>query len=292
MRIAFLWDGVKTHYGKRFEDGLYLALKRLEVNNGIGYFEPTDSYHIDLFKPDRILFWGALSEPCVERVIQYPYKKAICFAGGAIEAGNVGGWDLFFTESEINEKELKQFNQPFKRAFGINEKIFVPHKTKKKYDAIFWGAFAKWKRPELFAEAVKDNGIAIGQHQDHEKECYQVCEEMRVDVRDELPRRELVNYINQSRVAVNPSNFWGGGQRMTLEAMACDIPVVVMDDSPKNKEYVDESGFGLIVEPNCDNIKTAINLLKNKKINSRKYIESKWTSKHYADNLIKGLKAI
>jgi glycosyltransferase involved in cell wall biosynthesis len=293
MRIAFLWDGVTEHKGKRFKDGLWLALKHLEKNNKVGYFEPLDRYKIDIFKPDVILFWGALCEECVKTVITYPYKKAICFAGGPIEPENSIGWDLFFTESEINERELEALGIPYERAFGINERIFKPKKLEKKYESVFWGAFAKWKRPELFAEAIRENGIAVGQHQEHEPECYEICHEYGVGVLDEQPREFIVNLINSSHTALNPSNFWGGGQRMTLEAMACGVPPIVMSDSPKNCEYVEESKFGIICEPDVNSIRSSLE--RAKKQNPQDgidYIKSKWTSEHYAINLLKGLKKL
>ena len=80
---------------------------------------------------------------------------------------------------------------------------------------------------------------------------------------------------------------------MTLEAMACNVPPIVMSDSPKNVEYVEESGYGLVVDPNPEAIRDAIDRLKPVKEHSgRKYIESKWTIQHYADALIKGIKEI
>ena len=49
----------------------------------------------------------------------------------------------------------------------------------------------------------------------------------------------------------------------TLEAMACGVPVVCMEDSPKNREYVEESGFGKVVYPNKEEIKRAVEEIKN-----------------------------
>lgn len=291
MRIAFLWDGVSTNQ-HRFSDGLYLALKRMEVDNKIGYFEPEDRKGIDEFKPDVLLYWGALCENKKELVTTYPYKKANCFAGGPIDSTNIHGFDLYFTESTVNEDEFKAFNKPYIRAFGINEKIFKPRKLKKRYTGIFLGAFAKWKRPDLFAASVGESGIAIGQHQVHEPGCYNVCKSWGVKVLEEVPRNDLVRYLNQSETAVNPADVWGGGQRMTLEAMACNVPPIVMSDSPKNMEYVKESGYGIICDPDIDQIKDAIEIAKKQKPIGRDYILSKWTSKHYADNLIKGLKQL
>ena len=110
---------------------------------------------------------------------------------------------------------------------------------------------------------------------------------------EEQPRKVIIDFIRQSHCALNTSEFWGGGQRMTLEAMSCGIPPIVMSDSPKNCEYVEESGYGIICNPDIQEIKEAIE--KAKEIKSMKgynYIQEKWTSKNYADNLLKGLKNI
>lgn len=292
MRIAFLWQGITEHYGKRFEDGLYLALKHLEDNHTIGYFEPEAYDKIKEFNPDVLLYWAALCENQKPMVQEYPWKKAIAFAGGPIDATNVDGFDLYFTESEVNEREFKTFDKPFMRAFGINERIFKPEVAEKKYDGIFWGAFALWKRHDLFAETLLDKGIAIGMHQSFEPQCYEICKFFGTETRDEMPREKLVSLINSSKFALNTANNWGGGQRMTLEAMACNIPPIVMLDSPKNREYVEESGFGFVSEPHADSIREVMKqaeALTGGGNEGRKYIESKWTSQHYADALEIGL---
>lgn len=291
MKIAFLWDGVRNHYGLRFKDGLWAALQILKEKHEIRIFEPITSEEpmIHAFRPDVILYWGALIENSKPFVASLPYKKAMCFAGGPIEAHNVDGFDLYFVESEQSELEFKAFNKPFLRAFGVNEQLYVPQDLEKRFDAYFCGTFALWKRPKLFAHSVGNKGVWIGIKQAHEKECYEVCEQNGVEIHDELPRNETLEFINSSYTALNTADFWGGGQRMTLEAMSCNVPPIVMSDSPKNMEYIDESGWGLIVEPNEDAIREAIRKLKGQPCNSRDYILSKWTAQHYADALEQGL---
>jgi len=178
------------------------------------------------------------------------------------------------------------------RAFGVNEKIFQPMNVEKKYDACFAGSFSKWKRPELIAP-LGNNLIAMGQFQETERECYEVCQETGVTVKPIRDREDVAIAINQSHCVVNPADFWGGGQRLTLEAMACNIPPIVMSDSPKNCEYVEESGFGLIVNPDPNSIKEAIKNLKSDPMTGgREYIMSKYSSKIYAEQLEKGLTSI
>ena len=75
--------------------------------------------------------------------------------------------------------------------------------------------------------------------------------------------------------------------------LACGIPPVVMSDSPKNREYVEESGFGVVAEPDVDSIRKAI--IEAKKQDPQKgidYVTNKWTSQHYADNIMIGINRV
>lgn len=291
MRIGFLWEDI-TNSRHRLTDGLGKALQVMKERHTIQGFEPDDMERIFAFKPDVLLYWAPLCARTKDLVVTYPFKKAIAFAGGAIEPENVNGFDLYFTESKINEDEFTKFGKPWKRAFGIDEETFSPRNVAKIYDGCFAGTFALWKRPQLFAEALGKKGVATGIHQDHEKECYEVCLKHGVEVHDELPRREVAELINNSYTVVNTAEFWGGGQRLTLEALACNVPPIVMSDSPKNREYVEESGYGMVVDPNPNAIREAISRLKGKPCESRDYILSKFTYRQYAKDLEDGLCSI
>lgn len=286
MRIAFL----APYATKGVDDGLGAALHILSEKHTIGYFDPEDFNSIEAFKPDRLLHHAAFTEDATQVVSAYPWKKALCFGGGPVE--HIQPYDLYFVESEINEREFQAKGKPWMRAFGINDKLFTPMKLVKKYDACFAGSFSAWKRPELIAP-IGARAIAIGQFQKTEKECYEVCQQTGVVVKPLKSRFEVATAINESYTVVNPASYWGGGQRLTLEAMACDIPPIVMNDSPKNSEYVEESGFGLIVNPDTLSIEDAIaNIKKDPMTGGREYIMSKYSSKIYADQLEKGLSSL
>ena len=120
MRIAFLWDGIEEHMDKRWNDGLRLAMKHLEKRHKVGYFEPLDRRGIDEFKPDVLLHWAALCENSKPTVVEYPYKKAICFGGGPVDNSNVHGYDMYFSESEVNDVDFEEHGKRWMRAFGIN----------------------------------------------------------------------------------------------------------------------------------------------------------------------------
>lgn len=293
MRIAFLWDGI-SRMQDSWRDGLWLATEILKENHELERFEPDATDDIVEWGPDVILYWGALQERLKHHVLKLPYPKANCWAGGPIEPEHLGGIDLYFIENQVVQNEFAQYGAPTMIAFGVNEKWFNKQRRKKIYKASFAGAFAAWKRHELFADSFDHTdwkGICFGQMQEHEPHCYEYPKSKGIIIKDRQDPREVAKIINQSEYVLNPASYWGGGQRLTLEAMACDVPPIVMDDSPKNCEYVDEAGFGHIVSPSSHEIRPLL-AQEPQKEGGRKYIKSKWTGRHYAENLEKGLLSI
>lgn len=291
-RIAFIWqDGPR--YDWQWHDGLWAAMKILEKDFEVGYFTPYEVAKVVAFVPDVILFWGAATDNNASKVLAWPFKKkCLLFGGGALSADLVSGWDMVFVESWLDEYTLSSSKMPFRRAFGVNEALFHPQTLPKRYRAVLAGTFAAWKRHDLFAKSVGHGGVAIGIKQDHEKWCYEVCEKEGVRIFEELPRSEIARVINESDVALNTADRWGGGQRLTLEAMACNVPPIVMSDSPKNAEFVQEAGFGVVCQPDVDSIQKAMVEAVAQPKTGREYILSKWTSQHYADALKDGIKTI
>jgi len=303
MKIALIWQGLNGRYGQ-WEDGLYAAMKILEKDHKVRYFDfPLEGIHD--FKPDVVLYWEAICTidgkdgANYRSVIDLPYKKALLFAGGPFNARNAYGFDLYFVESKINEEEFEALGLPWKRAFGVNTQIMKPMNLEKKWDGIIHATFADWKRHTLFADALGDKGLAVGRVQEFDKNGYNQCLERGVTIMYEQPPEKVAELINESHAVVNTSSYWGGGQRCTLEAMACGVPVIVMSDSPKNMEYVVESGGGYWSDPNAEDIKKRLEVLvtvpkKAKEIGERgyDYVQSKWTEAHYAQALLEGINQI
>lgn len=302
MKIAFIWQGFSGRYGQ-WQDGLYAAMKLLEKEHEVKYFDfPLKDIHE--FKPDIVLYWEA---PVTNKgrdadnwfsVCALPYKKSLLFAGGPLKAIDVKDFDLVFVESQINEEDCEREGIPYKRAFGVNTQIMKPMDLEKKYDGILAATFASWKRHELFAEALQSKGLAVGRVQEHDLNGYNRCKQLKVNMLDEVVPEELAKLYNQAYVAVNTSEYWGGGQRMTLEAMACGIPVIVMADSPKNREFV-EKGGGDVVEPNAEAIRAQVQKYKDDPTwtkwwghQGRLIVLQNWTEKHYANALLEGIESI
>jgi len=290
IKVDFVWFGITGRYGI-WKDGLWAAMQILEKEFDVEYKEPTAD-----IRPDAVvLLWEA---PCTinhpengiwyKRICDLPNKKALLFAGGPLKQEWMWQFDHVFVESAINAEECDVQGVKHSTAFGINSDIFKPMEVEKIYDGIHHGTCASWKRQWLVGEAVGNKGLIVGRGQETDPFPFDRCKELGCTVLPETDPTELVVLMNQSHTCLQTSDYWGGGQRCTLEAMACGIPPVVMMDSPKNREYIEESGFGIVCEPDAQSIKNAVNELKTNPPNpqvGRDYIESKWTPQHYADSL-------
>ncbi len=297
VKITFLWYGITGRYGI-WKDGLYAAMKLLEKDYDVTYQEPTEPVDPKAI----VLLWEAACTSqsrengwWYQAVQALPNKKILLFAGGPIQKEWLAGFDHVCVESKINADEMEALGVPYSTAFGINSDIFVPMDLEKTYDGIHHGTCASWKRQWLVGETLKDKALIVGRGQESDPTPFERCRKAGATVLDEKDPEDLVILMNSSLACVQTSDFWGGGQRCTLEAMACGIPPVVMTDSPKNREYVEESGFGIVTEPDNASILAAVESLKASPADpskGRKYVESKWTPRHYADNLRKAIKSV
>ena len=290
LHVGLVWQGFNGRYGV-WRDGLYASMKRIEETHYVHYFEPWDDFR----GMDVLLYWEA---PCTtlgensayyKKVQNTPIRKALLFAGGPIEAQWLWGFDHVFVEGEFNKREFDALGIENSIAFGVNDEIFKPQKQQKVFDGFMQATFAGWKRQPLFAEALGERGLLCGRYQETDQSPWR--DSSKAVRLPEMPAEGVASLINASHCVVNTAEYWGGGQRCTLEAMACGVPVVVMSDSPKNREFVEESGAGLVCDPNPDSIRKAVEDIKGwseeEKQRGIGYIKEKWTSKHYADNLLK-----
>lgn len=295
LRIAFVWQGISGCFGL-WNDGLREAMRIIEKKHTVSYHEPTD----DIVDVDVIMYWES---PCTVngpnkdnwlKVVNNPIKKVLLFSGGPIEPQWFDTFAHTFVESEINSDELESWGIPHSTAFGVNVDIFRPvyHETPR-WDAMHHATSASWKRQPLLAEALKDRALIVGRFQPEDPFPFNESERLGATVLRELASPEAIaGFLNDSYTLGQTSNYWGGGQRATLEALACNVPVVCMKDSPKNCEYVRESGWGIMVDPDASHIIHAVDEIKTWdrfKPVGRDYILSKWTSQHYAENLLKGI---
>lgn len=302
LKICFCWQGISEQSVRdRWQDGLWYAMNKIAKKHKVTYAEPWD----DIVGQDIILYWEA---PCTmngangehyKKVKNNPTKKALLFAGGPIKKEWVEGFDMLFLESKINEKECDELGIPWHHAFGINNQKFKPERGSSRrnrtYDGMLHGTCASWKRQWLIGEAVGSKGLLIGRGQDSDPYPFNRCRELGVEIIGNSSASFIRNKMLDCWTLINPCDFWGGGQRATLEAMAAGLPVICCNDSPKNMEFVEESGFGRVVEPSAHAIKQAVEDLKmnppDKNI-GKNYVAQKWSGDIYAKQIMEGINKI
>lgn len=297
MNIAFVWqESSKPEVFNHWNDGLRAAMTLVEKQHNVIYREPWDYQDFTDRNIELILYWEA---PCTingpnahhyNNIRHLPIRKIMLFAGGPIKKEWVEGFDLLLVESKINAEECASLNIPYDIAFGVNTDIFKPQKQNKVFDAIHHGTFAAWKHQPLIAEALGPKALLVGKFQPHEQFLIDDSLKFGAVVLPKTPYEILPYLLSSAHTCINMADVWGGGQRTTLEAMACGIPVLCRNDSPKNMEYIQESGFGEIIPPATEQIIAGVGRLKTKALNLNigvNYVNSKWTHRHYAEAILK-----
>lgn len=247
--------------------------------------------------PDVVLIWGDFTRPTIP-LLTGKVPTALALTGG-ISLGTPPPVNLFFVESKVYFDILKSWGKNVRTAFGVNDRVFRPIRQPKIFDAVFPATFADWKRHKLFAEATKGmRAFCFGYMYDtHEQWCYEIPQENGVAIAPHIGHEAVAYIINMSKTVLVTSREDGGSQRTVLEAMACNVPVIVMNDSDKTSEYVEEAnqlGFkaGVSVQPDAAAIKGVVSASPFNESNGRGYILSKWSARHYADSLKEGLLSI
>ncbi len=297
MRIAFVWFGIDGRYG-HWRDGLWKAMQIIGKKHEVRMFEPTGN--IKEFNPDWVLFWEApicaqgKDKDMYWSVANLPFKKALLFAGGEINAMWVKDFDHIFVESQIDSDTCDRLGLPHSTAFGINDDIFKPEQQPKIWHAMHQATCASWKRQPLMAQAFRDKAIVCGRDQPTDFFPFAECRRLGTLVLPEQSAESVNSLLNASDCLCQTSEFWGGGQRATLEAIAAGVPVICMSDSPKNREYVEASGYGVVCNPDPQSILKAFGTIRTTqwdKAKARKYIEENWTGDIYAKNILKIIEA-
>lgn len=316
-KLAFVWDwdeplGHLAHW----EDGLAAALRELKDKWDLKvytqmwgvkretiiphpYFDiytypDSKSMEEQVLKdaPDVCLFWADMTRPAIPGIASR-IPSAVCFAGGQVEMQNTHLFKKIFVESDSYYEELIQKGYPAIKAFGTNTGLFKPKPQPKIFDVFFPACFAAWKRHDLFASVAKFyNSYACGWFQEHEKFCYEACQEAGVLTTHHTPPYLLPDFYNASRLVLVTSEASGGSQRTVLEALSCNIPVVTMADSDKTSQYVIEAGHPeWVVEPNITAIRQKIDsiLAAPPVVNTRDFILKNYSEFQYMEIMHKHL---
>jgi hypothetical protein len=299
MRIAFSWTGGIKNRDRfdRWNDGLRAAMRLIEAEHEVTYHEPDE----DIPTVDWILYWEApltyasdVHGSAYKKLMNQPQKKALFFAGGPIKREWVAGFNHIFVESGINETEFAMIDMPYSRAFGVNTDVFKPLNLNEEFTTVTHGTCAGWKRQQLIGEALGEKALVFGQNQEADPAPFQKCREFGATVLPEQTYEETNRLLNIASVGVNCANHWGGGQRATLECMAAGRPVIVMSDSVKNREFVEESGVGIVSDTSVPSIRITVQDLVSvvtpqMRQKAVQYVQNKWTHHHYRDAILNRL---
>lgn len=147
-----------------------------------------------------------------------------------------------------------------------NFDLFKPLNLEKKWDCIYpaRGGEGYLKRLELAIKACKIANKTLCLPGAVLKGKYEW-----VTTFDEWQSPEaLAKLYNQSRCLLMTTNYLEMGPRVTMEAAACNIPIICCSDSLANVSHVSKIG-GFIAKPNPKDIAEKIELAINTKIDSR-----------------------
>lgn len=256
---------------------------------------------VEEFNPDVVLFWSDMTRPNIPVLKELGKPMAVAFAGGQPFGPYWSLFDHIFTESESYKMQYENrgFGHIVSTAFGTNTKLFDPSHAQVKnqakiFDVCFPATYCDWKRHRLFADAVKGHSAVCAgfKYEDHETYCWEAADAAGALSLPHVSAETLRQIYAASKTCVVTSHWTGGSQRTVLEAMAMNVPLVVMADSDKTSEYVLDCGEGLVVPPEPGAVRAAMLELLNTKVNTRDYVMSKWSEHSYASALEAGLKKI
>lgn len=298
LRIAFVkdWYDDPEHLAGN-KDGILAAIDELGKRHHVRFYSRHNvvngailaSLHED--GPfDALLCWGSLDRPW-HAELPTGIPALLCFAGGLVEHPNLKNFRHIFCESQIYLDLFTQMGISCSRAFGTNTRAFWHEpRTPKILDALYPASFCRHKDQEVFARAMGSRGLCVGQFND--LDIVGKCLQLNTPVLGRVSSATLNNLYNMARTTVIPCGPHGGSQRTVIESMACGTPVILASDNDRCREFVQESGFGKLVDPIPELIKEAVyNLLENP-IDPQvgiSYVRSKWTEIHYADALERGI---
>ncbi len=283
MRLAFVWpwDGAKAIKPLQ-KDGLMTTIELIGEKHQVDWYlggeEPKDEY-------DWILVWGVASVPFNHTIEKYKAKKALLCAGHTDDNLFFPKFDCVFIESPLAYKLVKPYCRRAVLAFGVDTDFYKPLDIGKYVDAVYPATFSPWKRQQLFAEAVGDRGLCFGTVQDDGYEYYEHCTKKNTMALAGLVHTKIMPLMyNMARTCIITS--YHGSERTALEAMACNIPLVVTNDNVLTCSLLPEVG-AIACDPNPENIRKAFEQALTMKVNTRDYILENYSVQVYAKKILK-----
>ncbi len=246
MKIAVL-----SFYSGKYYRGVETWAENLKKHlPGIQIFSGWESYNPLLWaKADVIISTNGRFQVLLARLF---YKKIVVFGHsgpGADDKWNL--WcnpNIFVAFSSSQAAWANKFKLPWTRVIviphAVDTQIFVPSaRVKKTVDVLCVAANSPDKRVDLVSRVVGDLNLRIvGSGQ-----------------LDQVPFNQMPGVYNQAKVFCFVPQPWEAFGLVFLEAMACNLPVVTIDDLVR-REIVGDAGIFVKDPENIDELASAINL--------------------------------
>jgi len=282
-KLAIVWDwGLASWANPLVWDGLKAAMKIIGEKHQVDWYMdgkyPEDKY-------DWILPWGVGSIPFNETIEKYSCKKALLCAGHPQDTRNFEKFDVIFTESPAVQNEIRAKGFHSVLAFGTDTNFFKPENQPKIVDCFYPATFSTWKRQDLFA-VVGNRGLACGTVQPDGIPLLEECKKTGVRVIEGLvPSGMVARMYNMTKCVLITS--WHGSERTLLEAMSCNVPVVITKDNLLTCSLANDEVIQ--VEPTPEGVLVGIDQAINKKVNTREYVWNNYSQHIYARKILKEL---
>ncbi len=239
-------------------------------------------------------FYNDIGGLWLHKTTKIPYISEIMHITGYPKSGNFKEWFYgiatgalikYFTKNSkairiINQNQTREFLRKsgiaenklkYIPAFYIDLDVFKPIIAEKKYDVVFSGRLVKNKGIVLLLKAIKQLKnwkpniiLAITGSGPLENKIRSFIKNNKLQNNINFigwvqGTEELAKIYNQSKIMVMPS-FNEGGPRVTLEAMACNVPVLTSRVGIMNDIIIDMEN-GIFIDWNVEDIIDKITLL-------------------------------
>jgi len=186
----------------------------------------------------------------VECVVPAPSWVQLSASARFIHRFNLHKCDYVYSNSKYvaeNVKEYYGLETPVIYT-GVDTKIFTPLPRKDKLKILYVGSFQQRKRPFLVLEAAKRfpkvefELIGSGPLQGMLLNMKKKFKLNNVQIRGHLPLEELVSSMQEADIFLFPS-IHEGFPKVTIEAAATGLPVIVFDNYRPETVIDDKTGF-------------------------------------------------
>ena len=293
LKAAFVWEFQDANKFLPFwNDGYKAALDIVGRKHRLDWFVgPIENLKVPKNKYDVILYWGSSTDKFHEELIGRPERKLWMYPGGGINMELPKHYNVVFTEDKVYEEQLKTTGTRTIRVTGTNTTLFKPEHRKKLFGAIFPGTFSMWKRQDIFAEAMRQEGLCVGTVQPDGRELVQMADGFGTKlIIGYLPAELLVDLYNMSEVVILPVAH--GSQRTLLEALGMNISCVVGNHFKPLVDLAEEIGGCKIVDPTPLEIRRAFLEVRGTIINTRPYVIKHYGEEQFAEKLLRGIEDI